>query len=184
MGLEAFEHLLNSYGLPLAAMALFVWASWAWGFNRSDNEKTRGYFTKLADRRLVTEERTGEFMEVASSFMASEQKRLEEDGDWKRRQVEQCGLHVSEIARLKLHQEQQNKDSASVISELKTLNRNIYDSDGIAGPAKRLELSVQEMSSLALELFQKPWNELTEDERHRVRAALEKVVERHSRTIV
>lgn len=173
--------LLNSYGLPLTLFAAIGWFLWVWGFNRSENPLRRGHFTKLMDVRIVNEEKVGQFMEVAGQFMETERARLKADEEWKVRQLETCSAHVAGLEKLAVHQDEHNQRADKMIGELQAIRTSLHDSDGIAGPAKRIEVSIAELSEVALKTLGKQWDDLTEDERHQVRTAIERVVKRHER---
>ena len=174
MTLETIEHLMAEWGFPTTILIIVGVFLWVWGFNRSDNEKRRGYFTKLADRRLVNEERIGKFMEVAASTMEADQA-------WKQQQVDQCRAHVTEIAAMGEHQREHNVKADVMIGELKSLNKGLFDSDGITAPTKRIEVTMTEMLDLALLIYDKPMSELTDQEKQALRDKIVKARDRHAR---
>jgi len=57
----------------------------------------------------------------------------------------------------------------------------MFDSDGLGGFQQRVEVSVVELADLAMVLFDRPWDQLTNDEKSRVKSRIDKVRKRHDR---
>lgn len=55
------------------------------------------------------------------------------------------------------------------------------DSDGVLGIGQRLETSATELADIAVMLFDRPWCDLTEEERTKVKDRIETVRKRHAR---
>ena len=61
------------------------------------------------------------------------------------------------------------------------LLQSMFDSDGFGGFQQRVEVSVVELADLAVLLFDRPWDQLTDDEKSRVKTRIDKVRKRHDR---
>jgi len=142
-----------------------------------------GLITKWIDQRIVNEQKSGSMMEAFTAYMSDEQERRTEDMKWRQQQVEQCKGHVENLIQLSEHQQKHNAFANDMLGELRGINASLHDSDGINAPVKRLEASATELADVALLLFDKPIDQLTEDEKRTTRDRIIKVRERHMRRV-